>query len=192
MNHTATPSARSLFTMTDTRKSWLIAVTYVISIYATLEIVPAPLAYLRAHNILRLSITALFLSCLAYIFTVMHSRTRNVWRHVGLALLAVLYAWAVALVKRPEEKIHFIQYGLVGALFVRAARHHIKRPLLAYAVALLIASAAGWFDETLQGWLPNRHYDVSDIALDVGSAFLGLVVYSLIPHRDGSGQKASG
>lgn len=169
--------------MSDVKKHWIAALAYVTSIYATLGVVPAPLAYLRSHNLLRFTIALLFAACLAYLLKVMHSRTRNPWRFFGLLVLAGVYATVVTMVRRPEEKIHFIQYGLVGALFARALRHHLPRPIAAYGVALAIASVAGWLDEMLQGLLPNRHYDVSDIYLDAASAFLGLLVYALIPHR---------
>jgi VanZ family protein len=100
-----------------------------------------------------------------------------------MVLLAGAYGAVARRVITPEEQLHFLQYGLVGVLFVRAVRPSLRNEAAAYGMAFILAFVAGWFDEWLQGHLPNRHYDVHDIALNAVSAFLGLVVYRVIPRK---------
>jgi VanZ family protein len=165
----------------DVKSKWILAFAYVGFIYATLSVVPAPMAYLRAHNVLRVTIVSLFLVCLSITFVIMIFRTHKLWRFLSLFVLAALYGWLTTLVKRPEEQIHFIQYGLVGVLFARALVPRWGDGWRSFAAALALAIVAGTIDENIQGHLPNRHYDLHDIGLDAVSALLGLVVFRLIP-----------
>lgn len=152
-------------------------------IYATLGLVPAPLAYLRSHGVLRYTLATLFLVCWAVILTLLGRRSRQTWRFMAMVAVGGLYASVARHVSTPEEQLHFVQYGLAGVLFVRAVRPTARNEYLSYAVALILAILAGWLDEIIQGHLPNRHYDPHDIALNAVSAFLGLAVYRLIPRR---------
>jgi VanZ family protein len=164
--------------------NWAVALGYVAFIYATLGAVPAPLAYLRSQGVLRLTFGTLFLLCWCGLLVLLASRSRRWWRFAAMFLLAGVYALtAQKLIRTPEEQIHFIQYGLVGVLFMRAVRPWLNREGASYVVAFLLAFGAGWLDEILQGRLPNRHYDLRDIYLNAASALLGLVVYRIIPRR---------
>ena len=168
----------------NTKRKWAVAFGHLGFIYATLSAVPIPLLWLRSHNMLRLTIATVFLACFLIVLSIMHFRTRNWKRFAFLFALAALYGWLTTLVKRPEEQIHFIQYGLVGVLFARALQDHLGRSTKTDAIAFSIAMLAGWVDELIQGQLPNRHYDVRDLYLNAVSAFLGLVVYRTIPPRN--------
>ena len=46
----------------------------------------------------------------------------------------------------------------------------------AYAAAALIGTAIGWGDELVQAILPNRVYDLRDVALNAAGSVLGVVV----------------
>lgn len=160
---------------------WALALGYVAFIYATLGVVPAPMAYLRSHGVLRLTLGSMFLLCWLGVFSLLASRSRTAWRYAAMIGVAGVYALVARRVTSPEEQIHFIQYGLVGVLFVRSLRPSVRSEGAAYALAFFLAVLAGWVDELLQGRLPNRHYDVRDIVLNTVSSFLGLVIYRLIP-----------
>ncbi len=173
----------SITSMPSRTANWAIAIGYVGLIYATLGSVPAPLAALRSHGILRYTLAVLFLSCWLGLLALLRSRSRQAWRFAAMVIIAGVYALVARRVITPEEQLHFIQYGLVGVLFVRAVRPTIRHEGAAYVLAFVLAFLAGWLDEVLQGHLPNRHYDVHDIALNAVSAFLGLTVYRVIPRR---------
>ena len=165
------------------KTNWTLVITYLGLIYATLGIVPAPLAYLRAHGFLRYTLASLFLVCWTGILTLLASRSRQVWRFFAMVLVAGIYAGVARHVSTPEEQLHFVQYGLVGVLFVRAVRPSVRHEGLTYLLAFVLAVLAGWADELIQGHLPNRHYDTHDILLNAVSSMLGLAVYRVIPQR---------
>ena len=177
--HTAPLVWRSRGTVTDALKKWTAALAYVGAIYATLGVAPRPLAVLRAHNCLRLTLAIAFLACVLLVLNVMRFRSRNLWNYFGFALTVGAYLGLTRFVQTPEEQVHFVQYGLVGVLFLRAVRTHTPTLPVAYAVAFALAALAGWLDEVLQGHVPGRHYDVRDIQLNAVSALLGLVVHRL-------------
>ena len=164
-------------------RDWVIVLAYVGFIYATLGVAPLPLAYLRAHGFLRYTLAALFRLCWSAILGLLASRSRDVWRFIAMVAISSVYAVVARHLTTPEEQLHFVQYGLVGILFVRAVRPVIRDEKRSYAVALLLATLAGALDEAIQGYLPNRHFDVSDIGLNAVSSALGLAVYSILPQR---------
>ncbi len=165
-------------------RRWLAAVAYVTFIYVTLEWAPRPLAFLRSHNLLRLSLRFLFVAFVATLFvSLIATKTRQAWRYVAVVLVALAYEGVARRVPLPEERLHFLEYGLVGILFLRALRPHLTERWKALAGALALGALAGAIDEWMQGRLPNRHYDVHDIWLNVLSVSLGLVVYSIFPKR---------
>ena len=79
---------------------------------------------------------------------------------VAVPLLA-LGLWLVPL---PEEQLHFLVFGVFGALTFA-----LFEPGKAAAIAIAVAIA----DELLQGALPDRFFDVRDIAMNSASALGG-------------------
>ena len=80
------------------------------------------------------------------------------------ALLLPLLGLGLWLVPLPEERIHFLVFGVFGALTFAAFAGW-------RAVAVAITIAAG--DEVLQAALPDRYFDVRDIAINSASALAG-------------------
>lgn len=80
------------------------------------------------------------------------------------ALLVPLLGIGLWLVPLPEERIHFLVFGVFGALTFAAFAEW-------RAAAVAIAIAVG--DEVLQAALPDRYFDVRDIAINSASALAG-------------------
>lgn len=112
---------------------------------------------------------------------------------VVLALFAALYAAAVLpLMGRPEEALHFVQYGAVGGFAYAALAERRRRlaaegtagwlaPPAAPAVAAFLATAAaGWIDEGIQHLLPNRYYDLRDVAFNAAAGALAIAALSAL------------
>lgn len=157
---------------------WILALAYVGVIYCTLSIAPRPLAFLRSHGILRLTLTSFYVSFMAgFLFFLYRKGRTESWRFMTLIPVLGLYFIVSQRLSSPEEQIHFFQYGLVGALFLRAMHPDGEYTRIMWSGAFILGSIAGWIDELIQGWLPNRHYDRNDIVLNALSVFLGLVVY---------------
>lgn len=163
--------------MTDKTRDWLIAFGYVALIYATLEVARLPLAFLRSHGWLRYSLAFSFTLISVGIFAIFIRRHGFSPKRI-LCLLGIgaAYFFAARTAKTPEEQVHFVEYGLVGILFLRALTHHIQNLHARYLSAWTMGFAAGWIDELLQGLLPHRHYDINDVRLNAISVTLGLFI----------------
>ncbi len=95
--------------------------------------------------------------------------------YVLLLLILSGYAYGLATIPHPEEKIHFIEYGILAYLVFRALRLDYGA-WAAYAGALALTTALGWVDEGIQHLLPNRYYQTSDVVLNAVSGLLGLLL----------------
>lgn len=165
-------------------RDWGVALAYIAFIYATLGVVGIPLTYLRDRDLLRPTLAVLFCAVsIVIVVSLVRHRALNAGRMVILGATTAGYVLIARTLSRPEEQIHFLEYGLVGFLFLRAVRHHVHRRRLAAPLAVALAGAAGFLDEWIQGRLPNRHYDVHDVFINVVSAALGLLVYALFLPR---------
>ena len=69
------------------------------------------------------------------------------------------------------ERVHFIQYGLLGLLVSRAYKISSFKMLL--ASGLLIVSV-GLVDEIIQWYLPNRYGDIRDVVMNSLGGLSGL------------------
>lgn len=167
--------------LTPPAKNWLIAVAYVLSIYATIGYVRTPLIFLREQGLLLFSLYATYGAVFVYLVAFLVIKKRlEWWRFPGILLVFFGYLYLSKSFSAPEEQIHFLQYGLVGVLFLKALKPTGKITLTAYLVAVGLASLAGWLDEILQGIHPSRVYDRRDIFLNLISAILGLVLYKFL------------
>jgi hypothetical protein len=75
----------------------------------------------------------------------------------------------------PAERLHFIEYALLGVAVERVLRRHIQdagRPF----VAMLCAYFIGMGDEAIQWLLPNRHGEIMDVFLNGWGGVLGILL----------------
>jgi len=165
------------------RRRWLQVAVCIVLIYATLGVARSVVDALRDLGLLRITVATLFVSAgVAIVVAVIRRRPR---RNEVLVLLGALGIYCVLLLQleRAEERLHFLQYGLVGVLVYSALEYRWVRPgirsdLSAAAAASVLVLAAGWIDEGIQYFLPNRVYDLRDVAFNfvAGLLAIGLVV----------------
>ncbi len=98
---------------------------------------------------------------------------------ITLGLVLAVLAGCLAVIPSPEERIHFVEYGLLGGLALRAFEHHLPGAW-AWAAAALYALGIGIMDELYQGILPDRFYDIRDIAMDGVGGILGWVTLRFV------------
>ncbi len=84
----------------------------------------------------------------------------------------------------PEERLHFLQYGLMAVLARRAVAPRVGG-WRQYLAAIAIASAAGWGDELIQGLLPDRYYDLRDVLINALAAALAMAGYEALHNQLG-------
>lgn len=176
------------------RRLWVASLVWIVLIYGTLYFVRAPVEYLRGRNLLTLSVAAVFVSAaIAFLIFLYRYRASPPSRAeaVVLVVFAVLLFFSLRLTVRPEEKLHFLQYGVLGVILFQACRLRRERlldsggdrpsimaDLVPAGQAFTLAGLAGWGDEGIQHILPNRVYDLHDVLLNLvgGALFIAVTL----------------
>ena len=110
-------------------------------------------------------------------------RRRFSWRSRLAALAGILAAGALFFHTPPGvARVHLLLFGILGVLWFRAARFDLP-DAPAFATALLLSATAGVGDELLQGLLPRRVGDLSDVITDVLAALVAIVLWRLVCPR---------
>jgi hypothetical protein len=157
---------------------WLLALAWLGAIYSTLYVARPVAELLRSNNLLRLTVWAT-IALLGAAVLIWAARARLGLRGWGvLALGAAAFAWAVLSVSPPEVKLHFVEYGVLGGLFYAALRSGGAR--WAALPALILTGLAGWLDEGIQYLLPNRWYDLQDVAINTVAGAIAIVTLVLL------------
>ena len=174
----------SVFTSHRERNLWAALVIVLVAIYATLGQAPAIAAGLRERGNLTATLVLVFLLSLVVISVAfIRRRPGRAELAVGLGILIVyLMAWIRIGVGTLEERTHLFEYSLVAALVHEALleRRRKKRvPALCgrkkrvpapALLALIVSILLGWLDEGIQALLPNRVYDITDVAFNALAA----------------------
>lgn len=92
---------------------------------------------------------------------------------------AALFLYSMALLRRPIERIHFLEYGTLSFFLFRAVRHDLRIPW-SYGMGILGSFGVGIVDELLQGILPNRVYDPRDIWINLWAAGVGMAMVASV------------
>ena len=165
------------------RRWWLASLALVVLIYATLYFVRGPIEFLRERNLLRLAVAGAFGLVALPALVLLWRRRPGPRELVTLALFAALFFGMLGIAGMPEEKLHFLEYGLLGGMVYAACRLRARRlgpsgpggDALAAAQAVVLAGLAGLGDEVIQGVLPNRFFDTRDIVFNVVSSSIVVV-----------------
>jgi VanZ family protein len=159
---------------------WVLIFIYIGFIYATLPLARSVLNYLYGllgKFYLSVGVNlALIGAMVVLLYFFMKKGFKNL---LYMALPAgILLAISLTL-ERPEERVHFIQYGLLGFLVYKGFESSgtLKVPLAGGFVFLV-----GSVDEIIQWFLPNRVGDLRDVAFNflggIAGIWLGRVYFS--------------
>ncbi len=147
-------------------------------IYLTLGLAGQLAEFLNGHFILGLFFGAgFFLVLLAIAGSGLHIRMSV---QEGWAILGITAVYIMVFVRMgvpPLERTHLFEYGLVAVLLYQALqerRTNGKNVPVPAVLAILITAALGWFDEAIQGWLPNRVYDIQDVGINAFAAVMAV------------------
>ena len=165
-------------------RAWFAALVYVAFVYSTIPYMPKVWSLLRGYTgeaIRHAGIVAVVIFAVAIIVSIIRTRAHyTLPRYVLLAGLAAVYAYLLsAFAQFPAERLHLVEYGFMGYMFLRALRIDLPTGW-AYAVAWGITVLVGIGDECIQLVLPQRFFEVKDIQLNAISAGLGLCVVRLV------------
>lgn len=163
--------------------AWVAGLT--VFIYASLPVAPALWTNIdkRAPLLLRGGLVALALLAAGALW-------RVVWKDRGerrplplltLAAATVLFALGLTSPAFPSERFHFLEYGLMGMLVLRASLKSQPRSLkAAFGLAALVLCTLGTIDELIQYFLPNRFFDWRDIWFNIAGGLLGFGAYLVL------------
>lgn len=141
---------------------------------------------LTQRHLLGLIVTATYLfsgAAVAY-HVVFNVRLSDAAAFAALALLAAATGALALGLSVPEERVHFVEYGVLTLLFRRALAWHVP-PARQYAGAWLLGSAVGWADELVQAVTPERYYDLHDVAINSVGALLAVLLDEALHDRLG-------
>lgn len=172
-----------------------LTVAYLFCIYSTLGIARPIAEHLRSAGLLFPTLIVLFCGCLPLALLWRYriiSRTRFLLR---MLLIIALLCTAFSISALPEERLHFLTYGLAGwlicwslettPLFPALSRKH---RLLNCLLPCLLVWLAGGIDELIQWWLPNRVFDIRDIIFNASAGITGIALFATGAFSRSSGQ----
>ena len=156
-----------------------------IAIYATLGVVRTITNALRDAGMLRVSVITAFAIAGAVMLWLIFRDPRNRSLRVILSLAGVAAAYAIVIypMKSPEEKIHFIEYGVV-ALLANASAPRTWSARKRFIACALFVAAAGWIDEGIQALLPSRFYDLRDVMFNATAGLMALIALAICSPRE--------
>ncbi len=158
---------------------WAVLLSYSLLILATLSLVRTARDWLGTRLGERGFDAAvwglLVLAALAVCRWAARQHTLRSWRRVVvLAVACGLYVWVLARLDVTVERIHYLEYGLVAVLAVRAFEHR-GADWSAYVLGCLYVMALGLVDESIQWVLPTRVGEFRDVTINLSAGLLGLI-----------------
>lgn len=99
-----------------------------------------------------------------------------IWRislFLGIFVLGLFYA---AQVKIIEERMHLINFGLLGWLIIKDISR-FKNGIMGIGLSLLSCIFIAIIEETFQWWLPYRVGEIHDVLLAVMGGFWGISLF---------------
>lgn len=163
---------------------WTCVVAYLGALFAFLPFAREVLLALTQRHAAGLVVTLLFLGSLAALvfYLVFSVRLSDFAAFVAVAFLIAVMGAMVLGLSVPEERVHFLQFGFLTLLARWAFAAHLP-PARQYVAAGLVAGAAGWVDEAIQHFLPDRVYDLRDVALNAVAVLLALALDEAVHNR---------
>jgi hypothetical protein len=166
-----------------------LTVAYLLCIYTTLGIARPIAEYLRSTGILLPTIIALFSSCMPFALFWRYRMISQKNFFLRILLIITLLCCAFLISALPEERLHFLTYGLAGWLIcwslearrLAFSKALLKSPflhqILIWLIPCLLVWIAGGVDEMIQWWLPNRVFDIRDIVFNGTAGMVGVALF---------------
>jgi hypothetical protein len=108
-------------------------------------------------------------------------------------IAAGYFALLTAIPMMPEERLHFLEYGVVASLVYLALRERRAKltetgvgasdrvaRLPPFATAVVFTGIIGWLDEGIQAVLPNRVYDLRDVTFNAAAALVSVTSLKMV------------
>jgi hypothetical protein len=153
---------------------WVAILTYICVIYITLPVMRPLLKFLYSsigRETLSIAVNSILLLSSIVLLILLLFR-RGLFSFLLVALPVVITAVFVYTLKLPEERIHFLEYAVLGLLILKAMGKGSKSGQMAFS--LLIVFIAGGIDEFIQHLLPTRVGEIRDVVMNAVGGALGV------------------
>jgi VanZ family protein len=164
----------NLLNLVSKNRLWVLIIIYVLFIYVSLPFFPAFISVLRSFiskellNLLSLALSiSFFLLLSAWIYNKKYKAKQFLLIISPLLLLTYLSLSLDVWV----ERIHFIEYAVLGLLISRAVD---VRTLSGIIYTGCLITLIGAVDEIIQWFLPNRFGDMRDVFMNSVGGLSGL------------------
>jgi len=174
------------FTSKRERNLWLSTAIVVISIYSTLGLAGMLADKMQNRGVLD-AFYVLFAGLTLVVFITQGLKTRPGGLDIAIALgMVVVVSMVVVRMGIPVvERTHLIEYGLVATFIFQALTERAQNNRQVPLIPLITIAATAFFglvDELIQALLPNRIFDIRDVAFNSIAAVLA-VVFSLLMNQ---------
>jgi VanZ family protein len=174
----------------DTRISWVIVTLYVCLIFATLADVVLIMDVIERSigDSLNTILGILPLACLAGLlfYLIGIKKETQPWRYMLLIFVIASVALIQRFITYPAEKVHLIEYGILGWMIYRTVRTGGGGVVAGYFWTMALTLTIGTADEMIQGYLPMRVFDFRDIVINFHSGILGAVLCAGLSYQRGN------
>ncbi len=166
-----------------------ITLSYLLCIYTTLGIARPIAEFLRSTGILIPTVIALFAGCVPLALFWRSATTSRTRFLIRILLITLLLCSAFIISALPEERLHFLTYGLAGWLLCWSLEDWLVKVgsiepskkinlLIAWLLPCFFVWLAGGVDELIQWWLPNRVFDIRDIIFNGTAGMTGVALFA--------------
>lgn len=174
------------------RRRRAVTLGYLLTLYASLGLVRPAAEFLRNAGLLRVTVVLLLASAALALFRWRSTTSSRIQLILRLVLTALVAAAAWLIPGLPEEKLHFLTYGLLGWLVSWSMEGQKITPLSGRISALLLVWAAGGVDELIQWYLPDRVFDLRDIVFNAVAGTAGILFFETGRRQAARGAKTGG
>jgi hypothetical protein len=151
---------------------WAVIWLYILLIYLSLPLMRVVLDSLKesvGREVIGWTLNGLLLASGLALLVLGARLSRRTLVHIAIPLAAIFVL--ASQLSIPEERFHFLEYGLLGALVLKTARLENLSQLLLMAVFVVLV---GIGDELIQWALPNRVGDLRDVGMNTMAGVLGV------------------
>ncbi|HDO23562.1 MAG TPA: VanZ family protein [Nitrospirae bacterium] len=155
------------------QRIWIFIALYICAIYLTLPVMRFFLNYLYStlgKENLSIITNIILISVLPFLAFL--GIRKGIFKTLLIVIPIIVSLVFILHMERPEERMHFLEYGVLGFMVTKALGLRFKQVLL----AVIFISLAGSLDEFIQFFLPNRVGDLRDVVMNAAGGGLGIWV----------------
>ena len=152
---------------------WIIIAIYIFLIYSTLSVTPLIWNFLYTfleQKFLSIVVNIIFIIITLLIIYFLTKKKKSKICFFFLLIFLFLILFLITRIEKPAERIHFLEYGILGALIFKATGKGTKQNIFAIILLFIIAV----IDELIQYILPNRVGDIRDVVMNITGGIIGL------------------